>query len=202
MKKRWVWIKQRTGKKLSWMSSSVFVSMVVDFISVVTMPSRYHLQRLVHNENNCRRVFLEIWDKYQQQAAPHDTFATSLKPQISILAHADKRSGDSLVSGAATGLAVITTKHYNDNEIKYSIILQVVDSGMTKSSVHFSMSAFKKILLIFHSPCWIDLHYWNLNSPDNEWIKFHPKRSSFVAWILNYLYEITITLFLNVRNVN
>jgi hypothetical protein len=41
--------------------------MVVDFISFLTVLSRYHLQRLVHNENNCRRVFLEIWYKYQQR---------------------------------------------------------------------------------------------------------------------------------------
>ena len=31
-------------------------------------------------------------------------------------------------------------------------------------------------------------------------MKSHPKRSSFVAWILNYLYELTLTLTLNTRN--
>ena len=31
-------------------------------------------------------------------------------------------------------------------------------------------------------------------------MKSHPKRSSFVAWILNYRYELTLTL--NVRNKN
>ena len=75
-----------------------------------------------------------------------------------------------------------------------------MDSEVTKSSVHFSMSAFKKMLLIFHSTCWIDLHYCNLNSPDDEWIRSQPKRSSFAAWILNYLYELTLTL--NRRNRN
>ena len=44
-------------------------------------------------------------------------FATSLKPQISIMAHADKRSGTSPVSGAATGLASITNKHHHNNKI-------------------------------------------------------------------------------------
>ena len=40
----------------------------------------------------------------------------------------------------------------------------------------------------------------NLNSPDDEWIESHPKRSSFVAWIINYLYELNLTL--NARNRN
>ena len=31
-------------------------------------------------------------------------------------------------------------------------------------------------------------------------MKSHPKRSSFVAWILNYLYKLTLTLTLNARN--
>ena len=57
-----------------------------------------------------------------------------------------------------------------------------------------------KILLIFHPTCWIDLHYSNLNLPDDEWIKSHPKRSLFLLWILNYLYELTLTL--NARNKN
>ena len=47
-------------EKLSWMSISIFVSVVVDFISFLIVHSRYHLQRLVHNESNCRLVFLEI----------------------------------------------------------------------------------------------------------------------------------------------
>jgi hypothetical protein len=54
-------------KKLSWMSISVFFSTVVDFMSCQTAHSRYRLQRLVHNENNCRRVILQIWYKYQQR---------------------------------------------------------------------------------------------------------------------------------------
>ena len=62
------------------------------------------------------------------------------------------------------------------------------------------MSSFKKIILTSHSTCWIDFHYQNLYSPDDEWIKFHLKRSSFVAWLLNYLYELSLTL--NVRNGN
>ena len=64
------------------------------------------------------------------------------------------------------------------------------------------MSSFKKILLTFHPTCWIDLHYWNLCSPDDKWMKFHPKRSSFVACILNYLNELTFTLTRNARNKN
>ena len=47
----------------------------------------------------------------------------------------------------------------HNNKIEYLIIFQVIDSEVTKSSVHFSMSSFKRILLIFHPTCWIDLHY-------------------------------------------
>ena len=92
-----------------------YFSMVVDFISFLTVYNQYLLQRLVYNENNCRRVFLEIWYKYQQRR--HNTFATSLEPQVSILAHADWRSRTSLESGAATGVASITTKHNHNNKI-------------------------------------------------------------------------------------
>ena len=56
------------------------------------------------------------------------------------------------------------------------------------------MSSFKKILLIVHPTCYIDLHYWDINLPEVEWMKFNPKRSSFIEWILNYLYELTLTL--------
>ena len=133
-------------------------------------------------------------DFTQVPTAPHNALATSLKPQISILTHADWRSGTSLVSGAATGLALKKTKHNDNNIIKYLIIIQDVDAEVTKSSVNLCMSSFKKILLIFHTTCWIDLHYGNLNSPDDESIKSHSKRSSFVACILNYLYELTLTL--------
>ena len=141
------------------------------------------------------------WDLIQVPAAPHHTLATSLKPQISILGPADERSGTP-VEGAATGLASITIKHNHHNNIRYLIIFQVIDSELTKYSVHFSMSSSKKILLIFHPACWIDLHYWNLNSPDDKWMKSHPKRSSFVAWLLNYINELTLTLTLNARNRN
>ena len=61
-----------------------------------------------------------LWDLTQVPIAPHNAFATSLKPQISILAHADWRSGTSLVSGAATGLASITTKHSHNNKTNLS----------------------------------------------------------------------------------
>ena len=57
------------------------------------------------------------WDGIQVPTAPYSTFATSLEPQISILAHADWRSRTSLVLGAATGLASITTKHNHNNRI-------------------------------------------------------------------------------------
>ena len=96
----------------------------------------------------------------------------------------------------------ITTNHNHHNKIIDLIIFRVIDSKVTKSSVHFSRSSFKIILLIFYPTCWIDLHYWNLNSPDDEWMKSHPKQSSFVAWILNYLYELTLILTLNARNRN
>ena len=66
-KKRLMWIKERTGKALSWMSISVFLSMTIDFITFLTVHSQSRLQRRVHNENNCRLVFLEIWYKYQQR---------------------------------------------------------------------------------------------------------------------------------------
>ena len=105
-----------------------------------------------------------------------------------------------MVSGAATGQASTTTKHKHHNKIKYLIIFQVIGYEVTKSNVHFSMSPFKKILLILHPTCWIDLHYSNLSSPDDEWIKSNPKQSSFVAWILNYLYELTLTLNARDRN--
>ena len=91
--------------------------------------------------------------------APHNTFAASLKPHISIHAHADKTSGTSLVSVAAVGLASISTKHHHNDKIKYLTIFVVIDSEVTKPSVQFGMSSFKKILLIFHPTCWIDLHY-------------------------------------------
>ena len=136
----------------------------------------------------------------QVSTAPNNAFATPCNLQISILAHADWRSRTSLISDVATGLASITTKHNHNNKIKYVTIFQVMDSEVTKPSVHFSMSSFKRILLIFHPTCWINLHYWNLNSPDNEWMKSHPKRSSFVAWILNYLYELTLTFIATNRN--
>ena len=87
--------------------------------------------------------------------APDHAFTTSLKPQISILVYADCRSRTSLVSRAATGLASITTKH--TTIIKS--IFQVIDSEVTKSSGHFNISSFKKILLIFRLTCWIDLPY-------------------------------------------
>ena len=41
--------------------------MVVGFISFLMVHSRYRLQRLVYNENKRRRVFLEVWHKYQQR---------------------------------------------------------------------------------------------------------------------------------------
>ena len=82
-------------------------------------------------------------------------FATSLKPQISIHGHADWRSGTSMVSGAVTWLASVTTKHNHNNQRKYLIIFKAIDSEVMKSSVHFSMSSFRKILLIFHPTCWI-----------------------------------------------
>ena len=41
------------------MSTFVFFSIVVDFISFLTVHSRCSLQRLVHNESNCRRVLVE-----------------------------------------------------------------------------------------------------------------------------------------------
>ena len=94
-----------------------------------------------------------LWDLIQVPTAPHDAFATSLKPQISILAHADWRLGTALVSGAATGLASITTKHNHHNIIKYLIIFQVIDSEVTKSSVHISVSSLNKILLMVHPTC-------------------------------------------------
>ena len=62
------------------------------------------------------------------------------------------------------------------------------------------MSSSNKTHLIFHPADWIDLHYSNLSSPDDEWIKSNPKQSSFVAWILNYLYERTLTLNVSNRN--
>ena len=111
------------------------------------------------------------WDLIQVPTAPHDAFATSLKSHISILTYADWRSRTYLISGAATGLTSITTKHNHHNKIEYLNIFQVIDSGITKSSVHFSKSSFQKTLLIFHPTCWIDFHYWNLNSPDDEWMK-------------------------------
>ena len=99
------------------------------------------------------------WDLIQVPTAPHTAFVSSLKPQISILVYADWRSRTSLISGAATGLESITTKHNHHNKIEDLIIFLVMDSEVTKSSVHFSMTSFKKILLIFHPTCWIDLHY-------------------------------------------
>ena len=137
----------------------------------------------------------------QVSTVRHNAFATSLKSQISILARAAWKLGTPL-EGAATRLASITTKHYYNNKIKYLIIFRVIDSEVTKSGEQFGMCSFKKMLLIFHPTWWIDLHYWNLNSPDDEWIKFHPKQSSFVALILNYLYELTLTLILNAKNRN
>ena len=98
-------------------------------------------------------------DLIQVLTAPHHSLAPSLKAQISILAHADRRLGTSLVSGAATELASITIKHNHNNKIKYWISFQVIDSEVTKSSVHFSMSSFKKTLSIFHRTRRIDLHY-------------------------------------------
>ena len=89
------------------------------------------------------------WDLIQVSTAAHNAFATSFKSHISILAHADKRSETSLVSGATTEQASITTKHYHHNKIKHLIIFQVIDSEVMKSSVHFGISAFQKILLIF-----------------------------------------------------
>ena len=53
--------------KLSSVSIFVIFSMVADSISFLTVHSRNRLKRLVHNENNCRQVFLEIWFKYQQR---------------------------------------------------------------------------------------------------------------------------------------
>ena len=98
------------------------------------------------------------WDLIQVSTVPQSAFATSLKPQISILAYADNRPGIP-PEGAATVLASGTTKHDHNNIIKYLIILQVIDSEVMKSSVHFSMSSFENILLIFHLTCWINLHY-------------------------------------------
>ena len=60
------------------------------------------------------------WDFIQVPAAPHNAFAPAIKPQPSILAHVDKRSGISLVSDAATELALITTKHNHNNKINLS----------------------------------------------------------------------------------
>ena len=98
------------------------------------------------------------WDLIQVPTARHNAFATLLQPQTSILAHADKRSGTP-PEGATTGLASITTEHSHDNKIEYLIIFRVIDSEVTTSSVHFSMSSFKKILLIFHPTCWMNLHH-------------------------------------------
>ena len=120
------------------------------------------------------------WDLIQVSTAPHKASATSLKFQISILAHAEKKS-ETPLEGAATGLASITTKDDQDNIIKYLIIFQVTDSEIRKSSAYFRGFSVKKILLIVHATCYIDLHCRNLNSPDDEWIKFHPKLSSFLA---------------------
>ena len=50
-------MEESTGEELSWLSISVFFSIVADFISFLT----------VHNESNCSLVFLEIWYKYQQR---------------------------------------------------------------------------------------------------------------------------------------
>ena len=47
-------------EKLSRVSISVFFSIVIDFNSLLTVLSQSRLLRLVHNENNCRLVFLEI----------------------------------------------------------------------------------------------------------------------------------------------
>ena len=52
-------------KKLSWVSISVFFSIVIDFNSLLTVLSQFRLLRLVQNENNCRLVSLEIWYQYQ-----------------------------------------------------------------------------------------------------------------------------------------
>ena len=104
------------------------------------------------NEYNCRLIFLEIWYKYQQQAAPYNAFITSPKHKISILAYADETSGTPL-EGAATGPASITTKYNCHNKLKYLNIFHVINSEVTKSMAHFSVSAFKKTLLIFHPTC-------------------------------------------------
>ena len=171
------------------MSISVFFSMVVDFISF----SQCKLRPPPATGAQREQLQTDLpWDLIQ--AVPHAAFATSLKPQIPILVHADWSSRLSLVSGATTGLAPITTKRNHHNKFKYLFIFQLINSKVTKSSAHFGMSSFKEILLIFHPTCWIDLHHWNLNSPADEWSKYHPKRSSFVIWILNYLYELNLTL--------
>ena len=188
-----MWIKERNS--LECQSLFSFWWLLISFISWQCTADTT-LQRLVHNENSCRLVFLQIWHKCQQQAAPHNAFATSFQPQISILAHTNWRTRTSLVSDSTTGLASITTKHNDHDRIKYLIIFQAIDSEVTKSSVHFSMSSFKKILLILYPTCWIDFHYYNLDSPGDELIKFYMKRLSFVAWILNCLYQLTITLTL------
>ena len=144
-------------KKLSWISIAVIFVMVVDFISFLKVHSRYRLQRLVHNENNCRRIFLEIWYKYQQRHIMLSQLHVISK--YLFLHMLTKDQGTSLLSVAATGLASITTKHNHTNKIKCLIIFQVIDSKITKLSVHFSMSSFKEIILMFDPMCWIDLHY-------------------------------------------
>ena len=57
------------------------------------------------------------WDWIQIPTAPHSAFVTSLRTQLFILAHADWRSGTSLVSDATTALASITIKHNHNNKI-------------------------------------------------------------------------------------
>jgi hypothetical protein len=96
----------------------------------------------VHNENNCRLIFLEISYKYQQRHMMRSQL--HFNPHLSILGHADKRSGTPL-EGVVTGLASIITKHNHNNKNKNLIISQVMDSEVTKSSVHFGSLLSRKI---------------------------------------------------------
>ena len=115
LKKRLVWTKERTGKKpflnvsLCFLFDGCWSHFFLDSAQPRPLPApgaqREQLQTGLPS------------DLIQVSAATHTAFATSVKPQVSILAHADWSSGTSLVSGAATGLASITTKHNHTYKI-------------------------------------------------------------------------------------
>ena len=135
------------------MSISVFFSTLFDFIAFRTVHSRYHLQWLVHSENNCRRVFLEIRYKYQQRYI----MLSQLRLHLKYLFLRMLTESQEPLWYQVQQLG----EHRSQPSITIIIksLFQVIDSKITKSSVHFSMSSFKKILLIFHPTCWIQLHY-------------------------------------------